>query len=76
MGPRVRAAMLAGLLVLLVTVVFGGYAIAHQIYEARRETPARKLKKAFKSLVGELKSSPGKLDRGEQMNREKDMSNA
>jgi serine/threonine-protein kinase len=60
-GPRARAAMLAGLIVLLIALMAGGYAVASRVAEARRETPAQKFKKAFKSLfsdLGDLQSGP------------------
>jgi len=53
-GPRARAAMIAGTIVLLLALIFGGYAAVSQIIESRRETPTRKMKKAFKNLFSDL----------------------
>ncbi len=53
-GPRVRVAMVAGLVVLLVALTVGGVALASRVAEARRETPGQKIKKAFKSLFSDL----------------------
>lgn len=62
MGPRVRAGMIAVTLVTLVLIGLGGYSIARQIAEARRETPGQKFKKAFRSLVGENHATPRPLN--------------
>lgn len=53
-GPRVRAAMVVGLAVLLVALTVGGAALASWVAEARRETQGQKVRKAFKSLVSDL----------------------
>jgi len=57
-GPRVRFAMVAGVVLLLAALTAGGVALAHRIEESRRETPGRKIKKAFESLFSELDTRP------------------
>jgi len=57
-GPRARAAMIAGVVILIALIGIGSIAIADRI-EARRQSPGRKLKKAFRSLVSEIQPPPG-----------------
>jgi len=52
-SPRMRFAMIAGVVILIAAIGLGAMIIAHRI-EERRRSPGQRLKKAFRSLVSEV----------------------
>jgi hypothetical protein len=53
-GPRTRAAMLAGAIVVSVALLWGAFAVIQAI-EERRQTPGARMKRAFRSMFSELR---------------------
>jgi len=58
-GPRVRAAMIGGLVILLAALACGGAALFRMV-ESRRDTPATRIKRAFSSLFTGLGPTHGR----------------
>ena len=53
-GLASRLVMAAAAAIVALAIVWGGYALTSYLIESRRDTPAKKMKKAFKSLFARV----------------------